>query len=331
MKDGPMDALERSTPAEVYEQYLGRAIADPFTRVLLDHAAPKQGERVLDLASGTGSVARQVAPMVGRQGRVVAVDINPAMLAVGRAMSPPAGAAIEWLEGNAIDLDLPDAAFDLVLCQQGLQFFPDRVGAAREMRRVLMPQGRVAISVWQTLARHPVYEALFKATASHLGARMSAMDVSFSFGDPEQLRAVLRNGGFDRIDIVPRSLEHQLAIAGAVRAAHGARSGNLSSGVRSAGPSRAGGARQGGLGRDGAHHRALQERRRIDVPHAHQYRDRILILSSDAGPQDAATAARRVPVSRGRPYRCSEPPGLEVEARQSSDNSPSALMHMQAK
>jgi ubiquinone/menaquinone biosynthesis C-methylase UbiE len=210
MKDGPMDALERSTPAEVYEQYLGRSIADPFARMLLDHAAPKQGERVLDLASGTGSVARQVAPMVGRQGRVVAVDINPAMLAVGRAMSPPAGAAIEWLEGNAIDLDLPDAAFDLVLCQQGLQFFPDRVGAAREMRRVLMPEGRVAISVWQTLARHPVYEALFKATASHLGARMSAVDVSFSFGDPEQLRAVLRNGGFDRIDIVPRSLDISL-------------------------------------------------------------------------------------------------------------------------
>jgi ubiquinone/menaquinone biosynthesis C-methylase UbiE len=210
MKDGPMDALERSTPAEVYEQYLGRSIADPFARMLLDHAAPKQGERVLDLASGTGSVARQVAPMVGRQGRVVAVDINPAMLAVGRAMSPPAGAAIEWLEGNAVDLDLPDAAFDLVLCQQGLQFFPDRVGAAREMRRVLMPEGRVAISVWQTLARHPVYEALFKATASHLGARMSAVDVSFSFGDPEQLRAVLRNGGFDRIDIVPRSLDISL-------------------------------------------------------------------------------------------------------------------------
>jgi ubiquinone/menaquinone biosynthesis C-methylase UbiE len=210
MKDGPMDALERSTPAEVYEQYLGRSIADPFARVLLDHAAPQQGERVLDLASGTGSVARQVAPMVGRQGRVVAVDINPAMLAVGRAMSPAAGAAIEWLEGNAIDLDLPDAAFDLVLCQQGLQFFPDRVGAAREMRRVLMPEGRVAISVWQTLARHPVYEALFKATARHLGARMSAVDVSFSFGDPEQLRAVLRNGGFDRIDIVPRSLDISL-------------------------------------------------------------------------------------------------------------------------
>ena len=73
------------SPAEIYERYLGRGIADPFSLVLLDCARPRQGERVLDLAAGTGSVARHVAPIVGVEGRVVALDINAAMLAVGRA------------------------------------------------------------------------------------------------------------------------------------------------------------------------------------------------------------------------------------------------------
>src|SRR3546814_14402551 len=116
-------------PAEVYERYLGRAIADPFTRVLLDCAGPQPGERVLDLAAGTGSVARYVAPIVGAEGRVVAVDVNAAMLAVGRALPGPDGPPIEWWEGDAVNLDLPNQAFDLVLCQQGLQFFPDRPAA----------------------------------------------------------------------------------------------------------------------------------------------------------------------------------------------------------
>lgn len=202
-----MDGLESASPAEVYEQYLGRSIADPFTHVLLEIAAPKQGESVLDLASGTGSIARHVAPMVGRDGRVVAVDLNPAMLAVGRAAPAPAGATIEWQEGDAVSLDLPTDAFDLIVCQQGLQFFSDRTAAAQEIRRVLRPSGRVVISVWQALARHPIYEALFEATIRHLGAPLSAVDVSFSLSDPEELQDILRTAGFERIQITPRSLD----------------------------------------------------------------------------------------------------------------------------
>ena len=197
-------------PAETYEQYLGSAIAHPWTRVLLELAAPQPGERVLDVACGTGSVARHVAPMVGREGKVVALDISPAMLAVARALPLPPGASIEWREGNAVRLDLPDDAFDLVLCQQGLQFFPDRAASVREMRRVLQDGGRVVISVWQALQRHPVYEALFEATARHLGAAVSTVDVSFSLWDSEDLRRLLNDAGFERIVITPRSLEVHL-------------------------------------------------------------------------------------------------------------------------
>jgi ubiquinone/menaquinone biosynthesis C-methylase UbiE len=197
-------------PAETYEQYQGPAIAHPWTRVLLQIAAPHPGERALDVACGTGSIARHAAPMVGSEGKVVALDISPAMLAVARALPAPPGATIEWREGNAIRLDLPDDAFDLVLCQQGLQFFPDRAASVREMRRVLQDGGRVVISVWQALQRHPVYEALFEATARYLEAAVSTVDVSFSLWDSEELRRLLDDAGFERIVITPRSLEVHL-------------------------------------------------------------------------------------------------------------------------
>jgi ubiquinone/menaquinone biosynthesis C-methylase UbiE len=205
-----MGYQQSPTPAETYEQYLGPAISDPWTRVLLEYAAPQPGERALDVACGTGSVARHVALMVGADGKVVALDVNPDMLAVARALPAPAGATIEWLEGNALSLDLSDDAFDLVLCQQGLQFFPDRAAALREMRRVLTEGGRVAISVWQALQRHPVYEALFEATARHLGATIATVELSFSLWDADELRTLLGDAGFQRIEISPRSLDIHL-------------------------------------------------------------------------------------------------------------------------
>ena len=132
------------------------------------------------------------------------------MLAVARALPAPTGATIEWREGNAIALALPDGAFDLVLCQQGLQFFSDRAASLREMRRVLADGGRVVLSVWQALQRHPVYEALFEATTRHLGAATSDVALPFSLSDAEELHALLRDAGFQRVEITPRSLDIHL-------------------------------------------------------------------------------------------------------------------------
>ena len=193
-------------PAETYEHSCGPTIADPSTRVLLAYAAPQPGERTLDVACGTGSVARHVAPMVGAHGQVVALDSSPAMLAVARALPAPAGATIAWLEGNATSLARPDDAFDLVLCQQGVRFFSDRAAALQEMGRVLTDGGRVVISVWQALHRHPVYEALFAATARYVGVIISTVDVSFALWDAEELRTLLSDAGLQRIAMTPRSL-----------------------------------------------------------------------------------------------------------------------------
>src|SRR5690625_4753497 len=162
------DIQQNDNPAEVYERYLSRPIADPCTRVLIDLANPQSGERLLEGACGVGTVARQVAPMVGSSGLILAVDIHPAMLQVRRAHPQPAGAVVTWQAGDATKLILPDKDFDLVLCQQGFQFFPNRLASAKEARRVLREEGRAIISVWQALERHPLHEALFTAVAHHL-------------------------------------------------------------------------------------------------------------------------------------------------------------------
>ncbi len=204
-----MSQQHTPTPAEMFDRYFGPALFIPWARVLLEYATPQPGERVLDLACGTGTVARHVAPVVGASGKVVALDISPGMLDVARSHPAPAGAPIEWRAGDATSLDLPDDVFDLVLCQQGLQFFPERDAAVREMRRVLTGEGRVALDVWQALDRHPVYEALCRAEARQLDVALSDVASPWSLPDAGELRALLSEAGFQRIEIIARSLDAQ--------------------------------------------------------------------------------------------------------------------------
>jgi SAM-dependent methyltransferase len=134
--------------AELYERVVARHILGPWAPSLVDAARLAAGERVLDLACGTGVVARIAAQRVGPTGRVTGVDLNAGMISVARSLPAPEGARVEWLEGSALAVPLPDAGVDVVVCQQGLQFFPDKALALREMRRVLDRGGRLALSVW---------------------------------------------------------------------------------------------------------------------------------------------------------------------------------------
>jgi ubiquinone/menaquinone biosynthesis C-methylase UbiE len=135
--------------AESYERFLTRQLFEPWAADLVARAQLQPGAVVLDVASGTGAVARRAAGIVGPNGRVVASDLSSGMLAV--AMNKPlpsASATIECQEGPATALGADDAVFDVVLCQQGLQFFPERDVALREMRRVLRPGGGLLVSTW---------------------------------------------------------------------------------------------------------------------------------------------------------------------------------------
>jgi ubiquinone/menaquinone biosynthesis C-methylase UbiE len=186
--------------AELYEHCPARYILGPWAPSLVDAARLVSGERVLDVACGTGVVARVAAQRAGPTGRVVGVDLNPGMIAVARALPAPVGAAIEWLERSALDLQLKDASFDAVLCQQGLQFFPDKAVAFREMRRVLDRRGRLALSVWHGNGpyNNAVSDALTRWVSDDVAVRFSA---TRQVPTAEELRYLATGAGFSAIEV----------------------------------------------------------------------------------------------------------------------------------
>lgn len=186
--------------AELYEHCPARYILGPWAPLLVDAANLAPDERVLDVACGTGVVTRIAAKRVGPMGRVVGVDLNPGMIAVAQSLSAPAGARIEWLERSALDLRLEDASFDVVLCQQGLQFFPDKVVALREMHRVLNHGGRLALSVWNStgLYNNTVGDALARLVGNEVAVRFNA---SRQVPTAEDLRSLATEAGFSAVDV----------------------------------------------------------------------------------------------------------------------------------
>ena len=194
-----------SNPAESYESYMVPALFAPWARRLVQSALPRTGERVLDLACGTGIVARQVAPQVGSGGTITGLDLNPSMLAVARAAAAREGLAIDWREGRAERLSLADGAFDLVLCQFALMFMADRPAALAEMHRVIRVGGRLALSVWQGIDRHPFYRELDRVIQQRLG--VAALAEIFALGDAGTLRALLTGAGFQGVEIESVSMD----------------------------------------------------------------------------------------------------------------------------
>ena len=154
----------------VYDEILVPRVFDPFADVLLDELDVSPGLGVLDIACGPGTVTRRVAQRLGPEGRVTACDLSPAMLAVAAGKPAlDAAAPITYCQCPADELEVPDASFDLVLCQQGLQFFPDRLGALAEMRRALKPGGQAGVAVWCAIEQCPFWDELARAVGWILG------------------------------------------------------------------------------------------------------------------------------------------------------------------
>ena len=187
---------------ENYERYQVPSIFAPLARIFLDHVPVRNGQRLLDVACGTGIVARTAAPALGGGGSVVGVDLNPGMLAVAAEKAPEGGASFDWREGDVADLPCPDDAFDIVLCQQGLQFFPDKPAALREMHRVLAPGGQVALCVWRTIEHSPCNQATAAGLARHVNAEEAVrIQAPFALGEADVLRNLLDDAGFSDIEI----------------------------------------------------------------------------------------------------------------------------------
>jgi ubiquinone/menaquinone biosynthesis C-methylase UbiE len=197
-----------ASAAEVYENELVPAVFGPWAPLVIDLAHPQKGDRVLDVACGTGVVARSAASRVGPSGLVVGVDLNPGMLKVARAVcstAPHSGGAIEWHEASADKLPFPNASFNVAYCQLGLQFFANRAAALREMHRVLAPGGKLGLMVWRGIDESPGFAVLAAALARHIGqAAANIMRAPFGLSNADELAALVRDAGFQNIAIHQR-------------------------------------------------------------------------------------------------------------------------------
>jgi ubiquinone/menaquinone biosynthesis C-methylase UbiE len=195
--------------------YLPR-IFIPWARLLLDRAALRPGEAVLDIATGPGTVARLAAEQVGPRGRVVGADLSEAMIAIAKAKPPSAGAAaIEYLVSPAAPLPVEAGGFDVVTCQQGLQFFPDRAAAIREMDRALKPGGRVAAAVWREIALQPYFAAVDAALRECLPTdQAERYGMPFRWPKAAELEASFQNERFTNVSVV--ELRHPLTFEGGI-------------------------------------------------------------------------------------------------------------------
>jgi ubiquinone/menaquinone biosynthesis C-methylase UbiE len=189
----PSYAMNQRTFPEMYEQWLVGSLFRPWAELTLDDLKLAAGDKVLDIACGTGIVARVAKERLGEPGYIVGVDVSPDMLAVARAVAPD----VEWRSGNAMDLPLKDGEqFDVVVCQQGLQFFADKAAAVAQMRRALADGGRLAVSTWRSDSEIPFFRELREVAERHLDA---IIDGRHSFGEAAPLEALLRNGGFREV------------------------------------------------------------------------------------------------------------------------------------
>jgi SAM-dependent methyltransferase len=180
--------------ARAYDALFVPSLIGVFAPIVADAAAIAAGDRVLDVACGTGVLTRELAARVGAAGDVTGLDPNRGMLTVARARP----STIAWHEGVAESLPFPDRRFDAVVSQFGLMFFQDRRAALGEMRRVLRPGGRLAIAVWDGLASIPAFAAevaLFQRIAGQRAA--DALRAPFALGEVGVLRQVAIEGGLD--------------------------------------------------------------------------------------------------------------------------------------
>jgi ubiquinone/menaquinone biosynthesis C-methylase UbiE len=190
--------------AKSYESYMVPSLFAPWATYLVQRANPQLAEHVLDIACGTGIVARKVAPLVGSRGIVIGLDANPQMINMARIAAEQEHLTIEWYTSPAEQLPFPDENFDLIFCQFGLMFFTDKHAALKEMHRVLKDGGRLVMSVWQGLDRHPFYQTLHTVSQRHFGK--SSVETVFSLGNADELRKLLTDSGFRQIEIEPASI-----------------------------------------------------------------------------------------------------------------------------
>ncbi|MFN2527585.1 MAG: class I SAM-dependent methyltransferase [Candidatus Baltobacteraceae bacterium] len=208
-----------------YVEHLMPRIFDPLALVLLEASRFSRGEHMLDVACGPGTVARMASGLVGPFGRVTATDISEEMLAVAQNIPAKKNCVpVEYIASGAESLPFADDEFDLVICQQGLQFFPDKHAALEEMHRVLKPTGRLAVAVWAQIEQCPYFDAIHRALQETVPLEIADMLLKpFDFPFMNALTFELKSAGFCDIqgETVSQPLIFEEGVEHAIEAMNG--------------------------------------------------------------------------------------------------------------
>jgi SAM-dependent methyltransferase len=205
---GELSLRDLEKTAAAYDRLLVPAVLEPWTRLVADAADIRAGQRVLDVACGTGVLTQTAAARVGANGSAIGLDINPGMLSVAARNAPE----IEWRQGEADSLPFKDASFDAALSQFGLMFFASKEAALREMSRVLVRGGRLAVAVFDALERNPAYEAMVGVFERVVGKDVAgALRLPFALGETKQLVSLFSGAGMPAAAITSREARARFA------------------------------------------------------------------------------------------------------------------------
>ena len=191
--------LEGSAP-QIYEEQKVPTLFRPLAELTLQHLNVGEGDRIVDVACGTRIIARLVAEKVGQSGTVAGGDLNTGMIEAAKLYTPSTGVETEWHQSDVVALPFPDASFDFAFCQQGLQFFPDKLAALSELRRVLAPGGSMIVTVWSSIS--PLFAAIADGAGRYIGCKASTSALSpFAFRDSAVIKALIVEAGFPKIEM----------------------------------------------------------------------------------------------------------------------------------
>ncbi len=194
--------------AEAYDNVLAPLLFEPWAAQLVEDFQPWQDQCVLDLATGTGVVANRLSKHVGPNGKVIGADINGEMLNFARQRCADAPSDVQFIESPAHPLALPDETVDVVVCQQGFQFFQSRPAAAIELFRVMSERGRVIVTTWRPVEECEYFGKICAALESIGEAQMSdMMRVPFDFMPESELGRDFKAAGFQDVRIMQQQLD----------------------------------------------------------------------------------------------------------------------------
>jgi SAM-dependent methyltransferase len=185
-----------------YEALFVPALFEAWTKHLVEAAGVSEGSHVLDVACGTGVLARSALAKAGANGRVVGADPAPGMLAAANELEP----SVEWVLCGAEALKVDDESFDCVVSQFGMMFFEDRETAAKEMFRALRSGGSLAVAVWRSVDHNPAYADIIQVLEDNVGTDAAdALRLPYSLGDSDEVIAALESGGFGGVTVKART------------------------------------------------------------------------------------------------------------------------------